>query len=61
VRRRDVYEALLLTFLEGQRELAEHLLGDRHARDRELEEEREDWWDQWERADVDVDTVLRGT
>jgi hypothetical protein len=50
--RAEVFEALLDCWAEGQRELAEQLLEDRHASDGELAQERDDWWRQWKGASL---------
>lgn len=52
VTHREVYEQLLLCWREAERQLAGQLLGDRQARDEELDEETQDWREQWERADA---------
>lgn len=48
--RAEVFEQLLDCWMESQRELAEETLGDRHAQEDQLKEEREDWWSQWRAA-----------
>jgi len=47
----DVFEQLLLCWMEAERQLAEEMLGDRHGRDELLAEDLQDWREQWERAD----------